>query len=148
VVVLDGPESTNTGTHRDTNSMAVLFSDRKTGIPQRIDTRGNAIVHENIHAPGISLWKILGNIKVRNRARDLRGKRAYIEVFEFANAGPALTNIVPGSFKLVAHRGNDSHAGNDDTSLTQVIIRVVVAELPSSMNGFKKLAQRSSTAPT
>jgi hypothetical protein len=78
----------------------------------------------------------------------LRRKRTDVEVFELANAGPALTDVIPGSFKLVANRGNDSHAGNDDTSLAQQIIRVVVAELPSSMNGFKKLVQRSSTAPT
>jgi hypothetical protein len=105
-------------------------------------------VHEYIHAPGIFLWKILSNVKIRNRSRDLRRKRTDIEVLELANAGLALTNILPGSFKLVANRGNDSHAGNYDTSLAQEIIRVVVAELPSSMNGFRKLAQRSSTAPT
>jgi hypothetical protein len=105
-------------------------------------------VHENIHAPGIFPWQILGDIKVRYRSRNLRRKRTDIEVLEFAKAAPALTDILPGSFNLVTNRGYDSHAGNDDTSLTQEIIRAVVAELPSSKNGFEKSAQCPSTAPT
>jgi hypothetical protein len=94
-------------------------------------------VHENIHAPGIFFRQILSDIKVRNRSGDLRRKGTYIEILELADAGPALTNILPGSFKLIANRGNDSHAGNDDTSLAQEFIR-----------GFEKLVQRPSTAPT
>jgi hypothetical protein len=105
-------------------------------------------MHENIHAAGIFSGKIPGDIEVRYCSRDLRRKRADIEVNQLANATLALTNIFPRSFNLVANRGNDSHAGNYDTSLTQEIIRVVVAELPSSMNGLEKLAQRSSAAPT
>jgi hypothetical protein len=94
-------------------------------------------VHENIHAPGIFFRQILSDIKVRNRSGDLRRKGTYIEILELADAGPALTNILPGSFKLIANRGNDPHAGNDDTSLAQEFIR-----------GFGKLVQRRSTAPT
>ena len=148
MIFLDGRESTNTGAHRNTNAMPIFISDFKTGIAHRIDTRGDAVVHENIHAPGIFLWQIFGDIKVRYGSRNLRCKRTDIEVLEFAKAAPALTDILPGSFDLVTNRGNNSHTGNDDTSLTQEIIRVVAAELPSSKNEFEKLAQCPSTAPT
>ena len=104
-------------------------------------------MHEYIHAACVFFRKVILDVEIGNRASDLRRKCADIEFLELANAGLALTDIFPGGIKLVANRRNDPHAGNDDTSLTQNIIRVVVAELPSSMNGFKKLVQRSSTAP-
>ena len=148
MVILDRRQSADAGAHRYSDPMAVFFGDFEPGIPERIDARGNAVVHEDIHAPGIFLLQVLGNIEVRNRTRDLRRKRTDIEVLELPKPGTTLTDILPGGFDLVANRRNDPHAGYYDTSLTQEMIRIVVAELPSSMNGFEKLVQRSSTAPT
>jgi hypothetical protein len=105
-------------------------------------------MHENIHAAGVFSRHVIGDIEVGYRSGDLRRKSADIEFLESLNSGLAGTYILPGGFDIVADRGNDPHAGYDDTSITQVMIRVIAAELPSSMNGFEKLVQRSCTAPT
>ena len=147
MIVLGGCEPTNAGPHRDTDAVAVFIRDLKSRMPQRIDACSDSVVHENIHAPCVLGRQVIGYVEVRNGSRDACRKGADIEIFKRSNAGLARTNVFPGSFNLVANRGNDSHAGNDDTSLTQKMIRVLVAELPSSMNELKKLVQRSSTAP-
>ncbi len=136
VVVLDRRETADTGPHRDTDPVTVFLGDLQPGIPERINTGSDTVVHENVHATGIPFVHVPGDVEVRNRPRDLCRKTAGVEGVEPADTAPAFADILPGGFQVVANRGNDPHAGYDDTSLAQLIIREFVAGLPSSEIGY------------
>ena len=49
-----GYQATDTGTHGDTNTVTIRLGDFDSGVPDGIDRRRDAIVHEGIHASGIA----------------------------------------------------------------------------------------------
>ena len=48
VVFFDGLDATDSGTHCDTDCMAVLLGNLEVRVPDRIDRRGNTVVDKRI----------------------------------------------------------------------------------------------------
>ena len=63
---------------------------------------------------------VLRRIEILYAPAEARRETADVEFRDRAYAAPTFDDVFPRRFDFVANRGNDSHAGNDDSSTLHV----------------------------
>ena len=89
------------------------------GVGHRHHRSGDTVVDERLHLPGVLGRHPPGNVEIADFTRDAGRECGRIEVGDRANARATVDDAVPAACQVVAERGNDAEAGDDDTPGTQ-----------------------------
>src|SRR5690606_3179725 len=91
----------------------------EAGVVHGIDTRGDAVVHELVHAPGFLGREIFAQVEVLHAAAEAAWEIGGVETRDGRDAAHAIDHIVPGRGNRAANRRDDAKSGNDYATLAQ-----------------------------
>ncbi len=88
----------------------------QAGMHDRLGGCGDPEVHERVHFLQFFCRNVLAGIEVADAAGKSSGELADIEVSDGPDARMTADDLLPGHLEVIAHRGDDSHPGDDDAS--------------------------------
>src|SRR5581483_6739448 len=86
----------------------VELAEVDTRVRDRLDARGDAVVHEVVHAPRILGRNVLAYVEVADRAAEADGKRGHIEPRDRSDAALPAQDCFPRGLERAAHWRNDA----------------------------------------
>jgi len=104
VVVLDGFDAADTGTHRNPDLMPVFFRDFQARMLDRLSACSDTVVDKRVSLANVFWRHVPGRIEAIDDAADTRWKRTCIEVLDQLNPGIAFADILPGVIQPAAYR--------------------------------------------
>src|SRR5690606_2544285 len=119
VHLLDGRQAADAraGDHAEAVAIDLLKVD--AGILHRVHARGDAVVHELVHAPRLLGRQVLLEVEVLHGAAEAAREVADVEARDGGDATDAVDDVVPGGGHRAAHRGDDAKTCYDYATLAQ-----------------------------
>ena len=103
-IVFDGLNTTNAGTQRDADPVAILFSNLDSRVPDGIDRSADAVVDERVVLALVFLGKVSVDVKALYETGYARRVRTRIEILDDHDAGITLVNVSPGIIQGATYR--------------------------------------------
>jgi hypothetical protein len=116
---LDGGQAADARAGDHAHAVEVGLLEVHARIGHGIHARGDAVVHELVHAPGFLRRQVLVELEVLHGAAEAAGEIGRVETGDRRDAAHAIDDIGPGRLHGAAHRGNDAKASNDYATLAQ-----------------------------
>ena len=109
------------------DAFGIFAGDFQSGVFEGIDARGHAQLDEAVHFARFFFRHVAHGIEVFDFAGHGAGKAGGIELGNGVDTALAGNDIGPVLVDAVAERGDNAHAGNDDSSLSQNIRPLVAS---------------------
>ncbi len=79
VVFLDGRQAADPGAENEPDSFPVMVADLEPGVADRLDARGDAVLHERVHASGVLGGQVVVAFEFTQRPDESHGEAAGVE---------------------------------------------------------------------
>ena len=114
VILFDAAQAADSRADGHTDTFCVCVGDLQAGIADGLHARGDAVVNERLHLPGVFLRHVFGDVEVFDLPAEAHRKVADIERGDRLDAAPARENIVPGFADRETHRRDDAQSSDDN----------------------------------
>jgi len=146
VLFLDALQSADSRTHDDSSAVEVHLRQVQSGVGHGISARGDAVVHELVHAPRFLGRQVFLEFETLHCAAEAAREFSGIVAGDGADAADTLDHIGPGRLEGAAHRRNDAHACDDYPTLAQALLRPVLKDLRAGRSGEGSTAHEAPCA--
>ena len=99
--VFDIGQAADTGPHRDADALPIGVSDLQPGITHRLETRGKAVLNEEVEFACLFCRQILLDIEAFDRPAKTSGIGRKIHVLDQADTTAAGENSLPAAWHIV-----------------------------------------------
>ena len=118
---LDGPQAADSSAAHGPATVGVRLAEVEAGVGDRLDPRGDAVVHELVHAARILGGDVLTHIEAANLPAEAHRKGGHIEAGNRADPALPSQNRIPRRLDRAPHGGHDAEACHDDTTFAHTL---------------------------